>query len=118
MRTYFRDLFGFFEVEGTSKGSAHGAWESCLFEGSSLYNYVYSVAYVWLCGVVVVALWVWVWEVGGSILADDNKLVHYFLRSDSLLHGQADYFWGGQDNCPKSSHGDRGNDLYCGQGDC
>jgi len=59
-----------------------------------------------------------IWYVGGSILGGNNNLAQYFLRSNSPFHGQADYFWGGQDNRPKNSHGDRRNDLYCSQGDC
>lgn len=38
MGTYFCYLFGIFEVERTSKGSADGARERCPLEGSSLYN--------------------------------------------------------------------------------
>jgi len=59
-----------------------------------------------------------IWYVSGSILSGNNNLVQYFLHSNFLFHSQADYFWGGQDNCPKNSHGNCGNDLYCGQGDC
>jgi len=33
-----------------------------------------------------------IWYVGGSILGGNNNLVQYFLRSNSLFHGQADYF--------------------------
>ena len=63
MRTYFRYLFGFFEVEGTPKKKPDKRpWRvrGSPLDGSSLYNYIYWVTYIWLCGVVVVALCGWV----------------------------------------------------------
>ena len=51
------------------------------------------------------------------MLGSNTKWVQYFLCSDSLFHSQGDYFWEGQDNHPKISCGNHGNDLSYSQGD-
>ena len=72
--------------------SAHGIDFESLVRGNSLYNDVHCTPYIWLHGVVVVALCLRFWYVGGSILGGNNKLAYYFLHSNSPFHGQDDYF--------------------------